>query len=202
MYPVHKEKYYVSSKAFYHFMYDRHSDVFKKEKREHIIYALTMVICAVAVTIINFTSQNTKGDYVWMVLPFIFAILAFTFVKKYQSADKITYTKIMKDYANRHYEDNMITVKFYEDNLTYSFGSEIETYKYSDFKKYYEGPDYFAMYFHSGALVLFNDTCKVEKIKAIMVDFKENLHKQAAEAAETEETMDTVVEAVAAETME
>jgi hypothetical protein len=181
MYPLHKEKYYVSKDTFYHFMYDRHADVFKKEKRESMIYAITMAFCLVAVTIVNIISPSAKGDYVWMVLPVVFAILCFSFVKKYQAADRVTYNKIMKDYASRKYEEKQITVKFYEDKLTYSWGSELETYEYKEFKKFYEGPDYFALYFHNGALVLMSDKCKVEKIKEIMAQFKENFVKAVAE---------------------
>ena len=58
------------------------------------------------------------------------------------------------------------------------------------------------MYFHTGDLVLFNDNCNVEKIKGIMVAYKESLEKANAEQASVEETMDTVVETEAAQTME
>lgn len=195
MYPIHKEKYIIGEKTFYHFMYDRHADVFKKEKRGHMLYALAMIACLIVVTFINLTRDNVQGDYVWMVMPLAFAFLAFALINKYRSADKVAYTKIMKDYESRKYAENYHTVKFYEDKLTYNFGSSLETIAYNQFKKYYEGPDYFAMYFHTGDLVLFNDTCNVEKIKGIMQAYKEGLSKAAAEDAAVEETMDTAVEA-------
>ena len=197
MYPVHKEKYIIGEKTFYHFMYDRHADVFKKEKRGHMIYALAMVVCVIVVTIINFISPTAKNDYVWMILPLVFTFLAISLINKYRSADKVAYNKIMKDYEGRKYKDNYHTVKFFEDHLTYNFGSSVETIAYNQFRKYYEGPDYFAMYFHTGDLVLFSDKCNVEKIKGIMVEYKESLVKEKAEAAAVEETMDTVVEAEA-----
>lgn len=202
MYPVHKEKYIIGEKTFYHFMYDRHADVFKKEKRGHMIYALAMIICMIVVTVVNLFNPAVKGDYVWMVLPVVFAFLSIALVNKYRSADRVAYNKIMKDYEGRKYKDNYHTVKFFEDHLTYNFGSSVETIAYSQFKKYYEGPDYFAMFFHTGDLVLFSDKCNVEKIKGIMVDFKEGLVKEKAEEAKVEETMDTVVEIQASEVME
>ena len=101
MYPVHKEKYIVSEKAFYHFMYDRHADVFRKEKRGHMIYAIAMVVCLVVVTVINLFNPAVKGDYVWMVLPIVFTFLAIALINKYRSADKVAYNKIMKDYEGR-----------------------------------------------------------------------------------------------------
>ncbi len=198
MYPVHKEKYIVSEKAFYHFMYDRHADVFRKEKRSHMIYAIAMLVCLVVVTVINLFNPAVKGDYVWMVLPIVFIFLTIALINKYRSADKVAYNKIMKDYEGRKYRDNYHTVKFFEDHLTYNFGSSLETIAYNQFRKYYEGPDYFAMYFHTGDLVLFNDNCNVEKIKGIMVAYKESLEKANAEQARVEETMDTVVETEAA----
>ncbi|MBE6886865.1 MAG: hypothetical protein E7484_00415 [Ruminococcaceae bacterium] len=202
MYPIHKEKYIIGEKTFYHFMYDRHADLFRKEKRGHMIYAIAMIICMIVVTVINLINPAVKGDYVWMILPVVFAFLSIALVNKYRSADRVAYNKIMKDYEGRKYKDNYHTVKFFEDHLTYNFGSSVDTIAYNQFRKYYEGPDYFAMYFHTGDLVLFSDKCNVEKIKGIMVDFKEGLAKEKAEEAKVEETMDTVVEIQASEVME
>ena len=180
MYPLHKEKYYVDRDTFFYFMHDRHADIFKKEKRTHLINSLAMAICAIVTTVINFTSENAKGDFVWMILPIAFIFMCLTHFMRYKRADRVAYTKILKDYEQRKYENRQYSVKFYEDHMDYTLGSEAESLEYKQFKKFYESEKYFAMFFQTGELVLFTPNCNSAKIKEIVANYKEQLVAEAA----------------------
>lgn len=199
MYPVHKEKYIINKETFYNFTYDRHADIFKKEKRTAVVNGVAMAICAAVTAVLNFVSPAIKGDYVWLVLPFAFVFLCLKFVLQYKNSDKTIATKILKDYQSKKYEDRYVSLKFYEDKMEYALGDNKEIIGYNTFKKFYEGKAYFAIYFSTGELVLMSDKQNVAKIKEIFENYRTNITKNAAE---TEEMMDTVVETAAADVME
>lgn len=179
MYPLHKEKYILPIETFYNFTYDRHADIFKKEKRSHFIYAIAMLIAAVATFAVNLISPSAQGDFVWMIMPIAFLALCASFVLKYNRADGQVVNKINKDYASKNYANKYYSLKFYEDKLCYTFGEQKEEVSYKEFKKYYEGKAYFAIYFHTGDLILMSDKCNVEKIKEIIANYKENVVKHS-----------------------
>ena len=163
MYPLHKEKYILPIETFYNFTYDRHADIFKKEKRGHFIYAVIMGIAGLATLAVNFISESAKGDFVWMILPIAFLALCASFVLKYNKADGQVVNKINRDYLNKKYGDKYYSLKFYEDKLCYTFGEQKEEVSYKDFKKYYEGRAYFALYFHTGDLILMSDNAMLKR---------------------------------------
>lgn len=199
MYPVHKEKYIINKETFYNFTYDRHVDIFTKQKRTSVVNGVAMAICAVVTTVLNFVSPAIKGDYVWLVMPFAFVFLCLKFVLEYKNSDKVIATKILKDYQSKNYENRYVSLKFYENEMEYALGENKEMIGYNTFKKFYEGRSYFAIYFTTGELVLMSDKQNVAKIKEIFENYKNNLTKNAAE---TEDIMDTATEAVAADVME
>ncbi len=179
MYPVHKEKYIVPIETFYNFTYDRHADIFTKEKRSHMINALAMFVAAIVTFVVYLTSAKVKGDAVWFILPIVFVVLCATYVLRYNRADGQVVNKINLDYKNRNYADKYHSVKFYEDRLEYVFGENKEEITYNNFRKFYEGKAYFAIYFTTGELVLLTDKCNVAKIKDIFAKYKENLVKES-----------------------
>ena len=181
MYPLHKEKYVISIETFYNFTYDRHTDIFKKEKRSHMINALAMFVAAIVTFIVYLTSDKVKGDAVWFILPIVFVILCATYIMRYNRADGQVVNKINLDYKNRGYAEKYHSVKFYEDRLEYVCGENKDEISYKNFRKFYEGKAYFAIYFTTGELVLMSDKCNVEKIKGIFASYKENLVKESEE---------------------
>lgn len=181
MYPIHKEKYIVSEETFFNFMYDRLEGDLKKEKRQHLMYAILMFVVGVVVFAVTLLSESVKGDFVWSVLPIVFLILCASFVLKYNKAYSVLAKKILTDYNNKKYAEKYYTLKFYEDKMSYSFGEEKEEFSYGSLKKFYEGKSYFALYFNTGDLVLMSDKCNTEKVKEIFAGYKESLVSKSEE---------------------
>ena len=173
MYPVHKEKYYLTGDTFHTFMRDRLNDGLKKEKNGYKLMAIAMfIVCAVVIGVM-FLSPNAdiKNDFVWMVMPVVFVFLGISNLNKMRQAERGLDKKIIKDYTDQQFEKHQISVKFFEDKLTYSKGEKNEEYEYATFRKFYEAEKYFAIYFTSGEIVIFNPNCKKDKIKEIIGNY-------------------------------
>ena len=115
-----------------------------------------------------FTNTDVRNDLVWNIIPFLLVVIALTNFKKMKQADEGLNRKIITDYENQKFVKEAITVKFYEDKLTYSKGETTDEYEYNTFRKYYESEKYFAIYFTTGDIVIMNPNCKVDKIKEII----------------------------------
>ena len=173
MYPIHKEKYYLTGETFHSFMRDRLAKDLKKEQNGYKLMAAAMFIVGVVIVgIILFSGGNdVKSDLVWTVLPIVFVFLGISNINKYRQAEKGLDKKIISDYTNQQFEKHQLSVKFYEDKLEYTKGETKEEYDYNGFKKFYEGEKYFAIYFNSGDIIIFNPNCKVDKIKEIINNY-------------------------------
>ena len=172
MYPIHKEKYYLTGESFHSFMRDRLAKDLKKEQNGYKMMAAAMfVVCAVIVGVILMNGSNINGDLVWTVLPIVFVFLGISNINKYRQAEKGLDKKIISDYTNQQFEKHQLSVKFYEDKLEYTKGETKEEYDYNSFKKFYEGEKYFAIYFTSRDIIIFNPNCKVDKIKEIINNY-------------------------------
>ena len=158
MYPLHKEKYYLTGETFHTFMRDRLAGDLKKEQRSYHLTAAGMFAAAVAVLIFMYTGTNTdiRSDFVWMVMPVALVALGIANLNKARNAVRGLDNKIIKDYTDHKYEKEQISVKFYEDRVAFSHGDKNEEYFYNSFKKYYEAEKYFAVYFHTGEIVILN----------------------------------------------
>ena len=177
MYPLHKEKYYLTGETFHSFMRDRLEKDLKKEKNGYKLMAIAMFIVTVVVLgmIIFGPNQDLKNDFVWMVMPIVLIFLGISNINKMKSADRGLDKKIIKDYTENQYEKNQLDVKFYEDKLVYKKGEVTEEHEYNSFKKFYEGEKYFAIYFQTGQIVIFNANCKKDKIKEIIENYAKSL---------------------------
>ena len=67
-------------------------------------------------------------------------------------------------------------VSWDDDTLFKEYFAGIETeMQYITFRKYYEAEKYFAIYFATGEIVIFNGNCKKDKIKEIICGYIENV---------------------------
>ncbi len=177
MYPVHKEKYYLTAETFHSFMRDRLAADLKKEKNGYKLMAIAMfIITAVVVAVMAFgLNEQIKNDLVWMILPVVFVFLGISNLNKMRSAERGIDKKIIQDYTNKRFEKYQNDVKFYEDYLVYKHGEAEEKLEYSAFKKFYESEKYFAIYFVTGEIVIFNPNCKIDKIKEVINGYFEKI---------------------------
>ena len=175
MHPLHKEKYYLTGDTFHTFMRDRLEKDLKKEQNQYKRMAAVLFFLAVAVAVIAFTRDSVKGDLVWSIIPVLLAVIGLTNIKKLKQAEKGLDMKIIRDYTDHKYEKQQIEVKFYEDKLTTKQADKESEMQYITFKKYYEAEKYFAVYFTTGEIVIFNGNCKREKIKEIIGGFISNV---------------------------
>jgi len=173
MYPIHKEKYYLTGETFHSFMRDRLDADLKKEQKGYKLMALAMIIVAVVVLGVMFFGPNKdlKNDFVWMVLPIVFVFLSISNYNKMRQAERGLDKKIIKDYSEQKFEKYQNDVKFYEDKIVYKRGEKEEELEYSTFRKFYESEKYLAIYFTTGEIVIFNPNCKKEKIKEIINNY-------------------------------
>lgn len=173
MYPIHKEKYYLTGDTFHSFMRDRLAKDLKKEKDGYKLMAIAMVIVAVVVLGVMFFGPNAdlKNDFVWMVLPIVFVFLAISNFNKMRQAERGLDKKIIKDYTDHKYEKYQNDVKFFEDRAVYKFGEKEDVFEYNTFRKFYESEKYFALYFTTGEVIIFNPNCKTDKIKEIINNY-------------------------------
>lgn len=168
-YPLHKEKYYLTGDTFHTFMRDRLEKDLKREKNGYKMLAIALFAATAAVLyVIYFTGSDVRNDLVWNIIPILLVVIALTNFRKMKMADKGLDNTIIKDYQTQGFAKYQITVKFYEDRLTYQKGDVTEEYQYNTFKKYYEAEKYFAIYFTTGDIVIFNGNCKSEKIKEVI----------------------------------
>ena len=169
-YPIHKEKYYLTGETFHSFMRDRLANDLKKEKNGYKLMAIAMfIVCAVVIGLMLFSVNTTlKDDFVWMVLPVVFVFLGISNINKMRSAERGIDKKIIMDYTNQKYEKYQMDVKFYEDKVCWKKGETEEEIDYNSFKKFYESEKYFAVYFNTGDIIIFNPNCKRDKIKEII----------------------------------
>ncbi len=171
MYPIHKEKYYLTGDTFHTFMRDRLAKDLNKEKNMYKRMAVVLFFLAVVTTVVGLTKDSVKGDLVWAIMPVLLAVIGLTNIRKLKQADKGLDMKIIRDYTDHKYEKQQIEVKFYEDKLTMKQADTESEMQYITFKKYYEAEKYFAIYFTTGDIVIFNGNCKREKIKEIIGGF-------------------------------
>ena len=171
MYPLHKEKYYLTGDTFHTFMRDRLAKDLNKEKNMYKRMAVVLFFLAVVTTVVGLTNASVKGDLVWAIMPVLLAVIGLTNIRKLKQADKGLDMKIIRDYTDHKYEKEQIEVKFYEDKLTTKQADKESEMQYITFKKYYEDEKYFAIYFTTGEIVIFNGNCKREKIKEIIGGF-------------------------------
>ncbi|MBR2028673.1 MAG: hypothetical protein IKA10_06785 [Oscillospiraceae bacterium] len=171
MYPLHKEKYYLTGDTFHTFMRDRLEKDLKKEQNQYKRMAVVLFFLAVVVLVISLTNPSVKGDLVWAIIPILLAVIGLTNIKKLKQAEKGLDMKIIRDYTDHKYEKQQIEVKFYEDKLVMKQADTESEMQYITFKKYYEAEKYFAIYFTTGDIVIFNGNCKREKIKEIISSY-------------------------------
>ena len=167
-YPLHKEKYYLTGDTFHTFMRDRLANDLKKEQNMYKRMAVVLFFLTVVVTVIGLTKESVKGDLVWAIIPVVLFVIGLTNIKKLKQAEKGLDMKIIRDYTDHKYEKEQIEVKFYEDMLTMKQADKESEMQYMTFRKYYESEKYFAIYFTTGEIVIFNGNCKREKIKEII----------------------------------
>lgn len=175
MYPLHKEKYYLTGDTFHTFMRDRLAKDLKKEQNQYKFMAAVLLVSAVIFLVISLTRDSVKGDLVWAIIPIVIAVIGLTNIKKVQQAEKGLDMKIIKDYTDHQYEKQQIEVKFYEDKLTMKQGDTESEMQYITFKKYYEAEKYFAVYFTTGDIVILNGNCRRDKIKEIIGGYISNV---------------------------
>ena len=171
MHPLHKEKYYLTGDTFHTFMRDRLEKDLNKEKNMYKRMAVVLFFLAVVVLVISLTNPSVKGDLVWAIIPVLLAVIGLTNIRKLKQADKGLDNKIIRDYTENQYAKQQIDVKFFEDKLVMKKGETESEMQYITFKKYYEAEKYFAVYFTTGEIVIFNGNCKREKIKEIIGGF-------------------------------
>ncbi|MBE6877938.1 MAG: hypothetical protein E7488_02065 [Ruminococcaceae bacterium] len=179
MYPIHKEKYYLTGETFHSFMRDRLEKDLKKEKNGYKLMAIAMfVVCAVVIGLMMFSANTTlKDDFVWMVLPVVFIFLGISNLNKMRSAERGLDKKIIRDYTEQKFEKYQMDVKFYEDKVTYKHGEKEEELEYNTFKKFYESEKYFAAFFTTGDIIIFNPNCKSDKIKEIINNYVKSVRE-------------------------
>ena len=179
-YPLHKEKFYLTGETFHSFMRDRLAKDLKREKNGYKLTAIAMFIVAAVVLGVVYLGNNLslRDDFVWAILPIALVFLGIANLNKVRSAEKGLDKKIMHDYTVQKFAKYQQSVKFYEDYLTYEKGEKKEELQYNTFRKFYEGENYFAIYFQSGEIIIFNPNCKVEKIKEIFADFVKGLKEE------------------------
>ena len=171
MHPLHKEKYYLTGDTFHTFMRDRLTKDLNKEKNMYKRMAVVLFFLAVVTTVVGLTKDSVKGDLVWAIMPVLLAVIGLTNIRKLKQADKGLDNKIIRDYTENQYAKQQIDVKFFEDKLVMKKGETESEMQYITFKKYYEAEKYFAVYFTTGEIVIFNGNCKREKIKEIIGGF-------------------------------
>ena len=168
MYPLHKEKYYLTGDTFHTFMRDRLENDLNKEKNMYKRMAVILFFLAVVTTVVGLTKDSVKGDLVWAIMPVLLAVVGLTNLRKIKQADKGLDNKIIRDYTENQYAKQQIEVKFFEDKLVMKKGETESEMQYLTFKKYYEAEKYFAVFFTTGEIVIMNGNCKREKIKEII----------------------------------
>ena len=128
MYPVHKEKYYLTGETFHSFMRDRLAKDLKREKNGYKLTALAMFIVAAVVLGVVYLGNNLslRDDFVWAILPIALIFLGIANINKQKSAERGLDRKIIKDYTEQKFDKNQISVKFYEDMLVYDKGDKRE----------------------------------------------------------------------------
>ena len=172
-YPIHKEKYYLTGETFHSFMRDRLAKDLKREKNGYKLTSLAMFIVAAVVLGVVYLGNNLslRDDFVWAILPIAMVFLGIANLNKVRTAEKGLDNKIMRDYTTQNFAKYQISVKFYEDMLVYDKGDKKEELQYNAFRKFYEGEKYFAIYFQTGEIVIFNPNCKKDKIKEVFANY-------------------------------
>ena len=169
----YKEKFYLTGETFHSFMRDRLEKDVKREKNGYKLTALAMFIVAAVVLGVVYLGNNLslRDDFVWAILPIALVFLGIANLNKVKSVERGLDKKIIRDYTEQKFEKYQQSVKFFEDHLTYEKGEKREELQYNTFRKFYENEKYFAIYFQTGEIIIFNPNCKVDKIKEIFADY-------------------------------
>lgn len=176
MYPLHKEKFYLTGDTFHTFMRDRLEKDINKEKNSYKIMAgIMFFITAIIIGILITGYNGVNNDLVWMAMPVLTFVIGLTNIKKIKQAEDGLNKKIIKDYTDHEYEKYQVEVKFFEDKLVMKHKEKETEIQYITFRKYYEAEKYFAIYFTTGEIVIFNGNCKKDKIKEIIGGYIENV---------------------------
>ena len=102
-------------------------------------------------------------------------------VTKYPDYEKKIWANIETSYKGKGFEDSWFEIKFFEDEMQYTIGENIDRASYSDFYRFMDEEKYFGLHFITGDLILFNPDCNREKIKEIITASRKKGEQAAAE---------------------
>lgn len=195
MYPILSEKYILSKESYFGFTVDQNKKALDKNKKNLKLMSYLQVAVGVIFLIAMFLSGQ-EINIIFVVLAAALIITGLTGKSRSKGYDKKINESLESSYKTREYGDNSFKVDFYENKLNYSVSDQTDDLSYDDFVEIYEGETYFATHFCTGEVIIFNRSCNIEKIREILITYREN-HPRV----DSEDIYDDEIEASTEETI-
>ncbi|MEG3029874.1 MAG: hypothetical protein RR827_05700 [Oscillospiraceae bacterium] len=173
MYPIISEKYILSRDSYFGFTLDQNKKELEKNRRGIKMTAYIQLAVGLIFIIATIVTKQSVG-VTFMVFAGALVLTGMLSGGKLKGYDKKINESLEKTYTERMYSENLFKVKFYEDKMNYSVGDQTGELFYSDFARDYTGEKYYAIHFNSGEVIIFNKNCAIDKIKNLLLSYKES----------------------------